>query len=60
MTFFFIRVDATNKAVYELVAEPIPEPQAGESQAEATSEPDPEDLVNPADLQGKLRSINLI
>ena len=53
MTFFFIRVDAMNEAVYELVAEPIPEPQAGESQAEATSEPDPEDLVNPADLQGK-------
>ena len=60
MTFFFIRVDATNEAVYELVAEPIPEPQAGEPQAEATAEPYPEDLVNPADLQGKLRSITSI
>ena len=49
MTFFFIRADATNEAVYELVAEPIPEPQAGEPQAEATAEPDPEDLVNPAE-----------
>ena len=57
VAFFFIRVDATNEAVYELVAEPIPEPQAGEPQAEAAAEPDPEDLVNPADLQGKPRSI---
>jgi len=60
MTFFFIRVDATNEAVYELVAEPIPEPQAGEPQAEADTKPDPEDLVNPADLQGKPLSITLI
>ena len=60
MTFFFIRVDATNEAVYELVAEPIPEPQVGEPQAEAAAEPDPEDLANPADLQGKPRSIALI
>ena len=59
MTFFFIHVDATNEAVYELVAEPIPEPQAGEPQAEAAAELDPEDLVNPADLQGKPRSITL-
>ena len=59
MALFFIRVDATNEAVYELVAESIPEPQAGEPQAEATAEPDPEDLVNPADLQGKPRSITL-
>ena len=49
-----------NEAVYELVAEPIPEPQAGEPQAKATAEPDPEDLVNPADLQGKPRSMTLI
>ena len=59
MTFFFIRVDSTNEAVYELVAEPIPEPQAEEPQAEAAAEPDPEDLVNPTDLQGKPRSITL-
>ena len=52
-----LRVDVTSEAVYEIVAEPIPEPQAGELQAEAIAEPDPEDLVNPADLQGKPRSI---
>ena len=56
----FIRVDPANEAVYELVAEPIPEPQEGEPQAEATAEPDPKDLVNPTDLQGKPRSITLI
>ena len=52
-SFFFIRVDATSEAVYELVAEPIQEPQVGEPQAEAAVEPDPEGIVNPADLQGK-------
>ena len=52
-----LRVDVTSEAVYEIVAEPIPEPQSGEPQAEAAAEPDPEDLVNPADLQGKPRSI---
>ena len=60
MTSFCIRVDAVNEDVYELVAEPIPEPQEGEPQAEAAAEPNPEDLANPADLQGKLRSMTLI
>ena len=55
-----LRVDVTSEAVYEIVAEPIPEPQAGEPQAKAAAEPDPEDLANPADLQGKPRSIALI
>ena len=55
-----MRVDVTNEAVYELVAEPTQEQQTGEPQAEAAAEPDPEDLVNPADLQGKPRSITLI
>ena len=55
-----LRVDVTSKAVYEIVAEPIPEPQAGEPQAEAATEPDPKDLVNPADLQGKPRNITII
>ena len=36
----FIRVDTASEAVYELVAEPISEPQAGESQAEAAAEPE--------------------
>jgi len=52
MAFFFIRVDATNEAAYELIAEPIQEPQAGEQQEDAV-EHAPENLVNPADLQGK-------
>ena len=58
MASFFIRVDVTSEAVYELVAEPIPEPQAGEPQAEAAVEPDPE-VANPADWQGKPRCITL-
>ena len=55
---FFIRVDVTSEAVYELVTEPIQEPQAGESRAEAAVEPDPE-VANPADWQGKPRCITL-
>ena len=57
MAFFFIRVDAASEAVYELVAEPIQEQQIGEPQAEAAVEPVPEEDANPADLQGKPRSI---
>ena len=48
MASFFIRVDVTSEAVYELVAEPIPEPQAGEPRAEVAVEPGPE-VTNPAD-----------
>ena len=36
----FIRVDTTSEAVYELVAEPISEPQEGELQAEAATKPE--------------------
>ena len=36
----FIHVDTASEAVYELVAEPISEPQAGESQAEVGAEPE--------------------
>ena len=36
----FIRVGTVSEAVYKLVAEPISEPQAGESQAEAAAEPE--------------------
>ena len=56
---YFIRVDATNDAVHELVAESVQEPRAGAQQKDAV-EPAAEDLVNPADLQGKPRSISLI
>jgi len=55
----FIRVDTASEAVCELVAEPIPEPQAGEQQEDAV-EHTPEEVTNPADLQGKPRSISLI
>ena len=58
MAFFFIRVDTANEAIYELVAEPVQEPQA-EEQQEDTIEHAPEDLVNPADLQGKPQSITI-
>ena len=57
MASFFIRVDAANEAVYELVAEPVQEPPAGEQQIEEAVEQAPEDVVNPADLQGKPWSI---
>ena len=56
---YFIRVDATNDAVHELVAEPIQEPRAGAQQEDAV-EPAPADFVNPTDLQGKPRSITII
>ena len=55
----FIRVDATNEAAYELIAEPIQEPQAGEQQEDAV-EHAPEEAADPADLQGKPRSITII
>ena len=55
----FIRVDATNEAVHELIVEPVQEPRAEEQQQVAV-EPAPEDFVNPADLQGKPRSITII
>ena len=48
----FIRVDAANEVAYELIAEPVQEPRAEEQQEDAV-EHAPEDLVNPADLQGK-------
>ena len=54
----FIRVDVTNEAAYELVAELVQEPQAGE-QRENAVEPTSEEVANPADLQGKPRSITL-
>ena len=56
---FFIRVDAANEVAYELIAEPIQEPQAGEQEEDAV-EHAPEELVNPADLQGKPQSITII
>ena len=56
---YFIRVDAANAAVHELIVEPIQEPQVGEQQEDAV-EHAPEEIDNPADLQGKPRSITII
>ena len=55
---FFVCVDVTNEAVNELVAEPVQEPQL-EEQQEETVEHASEEVANPADLQGKPRSITL-
>ena len=56
---YFIRVDAEPEVAYELIAEPIQEQQVGEQQEDAV-ELAPEEIANPADLQGKPRSISLI
>ena len=56
---YFTRVAADTEVAYELVAEPFQEPPAGEQQIEEAVEPAPEDVANPADLQGKPRSITL-
>ena len=55
---YLIRVDATNEDVHELIVEPVQEPRA-EEQQQVTVEPAPEVFINPADLQGKPRSITL-
>ena len=56
---YFIRIDAETEAAYELIAEPVQEPSAGEPQPEVVDQA-PEEATNPADLQGKPRSISLI
>ena len=53
----FIRVDTASEAVYELITEPIQEPQVGEQQEDAV-EHAPEEIANPSELQGKPRSIS--
>ena len=55
MAFFSLHVDATNEVAYELIAEPIQEPQVGEQQEDVV-EPTSEEVANPADLQGKPRA----
>ena len=57
---YFTRVATDTEVAYELVAEPIQEPPAGEQQTEEAVEQAPEDVVNPTGLQGKPRSISLI
>ena len=57
---YFIRVDAETDVVYELIAGPTQEPFAGEPQPGEVVNQAPGETTNPADLQGKPRSISLI
>ena len=57
---YFIRIDAETEVAYELIAEPVQEPSAGEPQPGEVVDQAPEEATNPADLQVKPRSISLI
>ena len=57
---YFIRVDAGTEVAYELIAEPVQEPSVGEPQPGEVVDQAPEEVTNPADLQGKPRSITFI
>ena len=57
---YFIRVDAETEVVYELIAKPVQEPPAEELPTEEAVDQVPGEITNPADLQGKPRSISLI
>ena len=54
---YFIRIDAETEVAFELIAEPVQEPSAGEPQPGEVVDQAPEEATNPADLQGKPRSI---
>ena len=56
---YFIRVDTGTEVACELIAEPVQEPSAGEPQAKEVVEQAPGEVANPADLQGKPRSMTL-
>ena len=56
---YFIRIDAETEVAYELVAEPVQEPSAGEPQPGEVVDQAPEEDTNPSNLQGKPRSITL-
>ena len=56
----FFKYRRHERSRYELVAEPIQEPQVGEPQADEAAEQAMEEIANPADLQGKPRSITSI
>ena len=55
----FFAIDTAPEVAYELIAEPVQEPPAEGQQQEEAIEPAPEEVANPADLQGKPRSIFL-
>ena len=54
---YFIRIDTETEVAYELIAEPVQEPFAGEPQPGEVIDQASEEITNPADLQGKPRSI---
>ena len=57
---YFIRVDAETEVAYELIAETVQKPSAEEPKPGEAVDHAPEEIANPADLQGKPRSISLI
>ena len=57
---YFIRIDAETEVAYELIAEPVQEPSAGEPQPGEVVDQAPEEVTNPANLQGKPWSLTLI
>ena len=56
---YFIRIDAGTEVAYELIAETVQEPPAGEQQTEEAVNQAPGETTNPADWQGKPRCITL-
>ena len=58
MTSLF-SIDVAPEVAYELITEPVQEPPVEGQQQEEAVEPAPEEVANPADLQGKPRSITL-
>ena len=54
---YFTRIDAETEVAYELIAEQLKKPSAGEPQPGEVVDQAPEEATNPADLQGKPRSI---
>ena len=56
---YFIRVDAETDVVYEMIAEPVQEPSTEEPRPGEVVDQAPEEVTNPADLQGKPRCITL-
>ena len=57
---YFNHIDAKTEVAYELIAEPVQEPSTGEPQPGEVVDQALEEATNPADLQGKPRSISLI
>ena len=56
---YFIHVEAASEVAHELIVEPVQEPRAEEQQQVAVEHAQA-DFINPADLQGKPRSITII